>query len=188
MPQVVPFIPLIAGGLGLAGGVLGGQEEVSPQPTPPMFPGVHDAMARWLSNQFDSSGGEPVPYGIAPFPGQLSPNINNTRLPEVAANWAPWNAGNSAMASWLANPGIGQQDPRLAQMQQWGGTGGPGHNAMSLAMQFGSPSQAGQYVANTAQFGVNNQAMGNLMNRFLNPQGPAYAAPPIPSRQVTRRA
>ena len=187
MPQVFPFIPAIVGGVGAVFG--GGQDEVNPQPTQPMFPDLNYAMGRYLSNQFNSSSGQPVPYGVAPYPGQLSPNINSTILPNVYNNWQPYNAGNVAAMQWLANPGIGQQDPRLAQMQQWGGTGGPGNNAMSLAMQYGAPSAAGQYVGNTAQYGVNNQSMANLLQPFLSGQGgPRYLPAPIQQRQVTRNA
>jgi len=189
MSQLIPFIPLIGGALGLTGSLLGGQDQVNPEPLPPMFPDLNFAMGRFLSNQFDSSSGEPVPYGVAPYPGQLSPDINQTRLPEVYGNWQPWNAGNSAMAQFVANPGIGQQDPRLANMMQYGGTGGVGNQMMSLAAQYGAPSQAGQAVSSTAQFGAPSQSMANLLNPFLTGQGgPGYRPPPIPTRQVGRNA
>jgi hypothetical protein len=189
MAQVAQFIPYI---IAAAGGVVGatqGQDQVQPQPLPPMFPNLNYAMGRWLSNQFNSSSGEPVPYGLAPYPGQLSPNINQTILPNVYGNWAPWMSGSQYMADtlWNKNP-VGKEDPRLANIMRWGGTGGPGNNAMSLAMQFGAPSQAGQYVANLAQFGAPSQGMANMMGGFLNRTNPAYAPPPIPNRQVTRKA
>lgn len=154
-----------------------------------MFPDLNFAMGRFLSNQFDSSSGEPVPYGVAPYPGQLSPQ-QNPNLQKAYANWQPWNAGNMYMADILANKNpVGTPDPRLANMMAYGGTGGVGNNMMSLAAQYGAPSQAGQAVSSMAQFGAPSQAIANLMMPFLTGQGgPRYAPPPIPGRQVTRNA
>jgi hypothetical protein len=182
---------VLSGAFGLAGSVFGGgQDEVTPQQLPSQWPDLTYGMGRFLSNQFNSSSGEPTLYGVTPFPGQLSPNVNQTILPNVYGNWQPWNAGNMYMADILANKNpVGTEDPRLANMMKWGGTGGPGNNAMSLAMQYGAPSQAGQYVANLAQFGAGSQGMANLMQPFLSGQGGVnYRPPPIPTRQITRNA
>ena len=73
---------------------------------------------------------------------------------------------------------------------------------MSLAMQYGAPSQAGQYASNMAQFGVSSEGAGrpladlaygrptgaaaHLMP-FLNQQRNPYIPAPIPQRDVRLR-
>jgi len=47
-------------------------------------------------------------------------------------------------------------------MMRYGGTGGPGNQAMLLPMQYGAPSQAGHYAANMAQFGTSSEGAGRI--------------------------
>lgn len=107
----------------------------------------------------------PTLNGITPYGGQINPDINQTILPNVYGSWAPWMAGESWQATQLAkNPAVSSPmsytDPNVKSMIQWGGTGGPGNKAMSLMMQYGAPSQAGQYMANMAQSGISSTGAG----------------------------
>ena len=132
----------------------------------------------------------------------LFPSLSQTRLPEVFGNWQPWDSGTQYMADYLYNRNpAGTPDPNLANMVQWGGTGGPGNQAMSQAMQYGAPSQAGQYAANMAQFGVPSEGAGRPLADlaygkptgaaahllpFLRQQRNPYIPAPIPRRDVRR--
>lgn len=98
--------------------------------------------------------------------------------------------------------GNGAPGAAMDQIRQWGGSGSRGLPAMALAMEYGAPSQAGQYTANQAQFGVSSEGAGRaLANRayggqtaatnylmpFLNaPKSAPYQAPAINARQVYR--
>jgi len=219
MPQIGigPLISLLTAGAGIAGAVAGGgQDEINPNPLPPIFPQGQERFGEWLfSGMFDTPEGGtgmwrlPSPilpragdqmsaevpglefynlgprYDIASMP--LFPSTSNTVLDRVAENWQPWMAGSQYMADYLYNNNpLGKDDPRLKQMQQWGGTGGVGHNMVKLAAQYGAPSEAGRYVANTAQFGAPSQEMANLLSQAMTSP---YMPPPMPIRTpVTRRA
>ena len=223
-------IPPLAGFLG---SIFGQDKEVTPKSLPPLFPEGQQALADWLfSGFFQKPGGGfdlyKLPTPISPEAGQaaqreipglnlgqggagtmdimgmpLFPSIGGTRLPEVFANWQPWDAGTQYMADYLYNKNpVGTPDPDLAKMVQWGGTGGPGNQAMSLAMQYGAPSQAGQYASNMAQFGVSSEGAGRPLQDlaygrptaaaahlmpFLNQQRNPYIPAPIPQRDVRMR-
>lgn len=181
--------------------------EITPQQVPPLFgEEFKNRFGSWLFNKFFASEdwGENMAY-----PGQLTPNYPDTMMSRVTGGWQPWDAGTMYLANMLGAPergipgmlGMGQQDPRLTQLQRWGGPQGPGTDAMSLMMQYGAPSQAGQYTANMAQFGISSEGAGRpLANmaygvpteaaRYLLPflEAPTYRAPTIPQRTVGRRA
>lgn len=214
---------------GVLGSILGQDEEVTPQPLPPLFPEGQQALADWLfSGFFQKPGGgfdlyklktalspEAAQTAMGEIPGlnigpsgdidgmPLFPSLSGTRLPEVFNNWQPWDSGTMYMADYLYNKNpVGTPDPGLQSMMQWGGTGGPGNQAMSLAMQYGAPSQAGQYVANMAQFGVSSEGAGRpladlaygrptgaaqYLTPFLNQQRNNYIPAPIPQRDARMR-
>ena len=97
-------------------------------------------------------------------------------------------------------PFQGAPDPNLANMMRYGGTGGPGNQAMSLMAQFGTPGPRG--AANMEQFGVASEGSGRpladlaygrstgaaqYLTPFLNQQRNPYMPPPIPQRDVRLR-
>jgi hypothetical protein len=163
---------------------------------PALYPGLQSGWGQFLTSN--------VGKGVPGYTGSLSPNVSDTVLPKVSSSWQPWDAGTSYLADLLGNNklGIGKTDPNLANTMQWGGTGGVGNNAMSMMMQYGTPSQAGQYLANMAQFGASSPGIANLLSNqaqgfpvgaaqylipFLMDQGGGnrYQAPMIPNRQLT---
>lgn len=183
------FFPTQQGGFGLYN--LG--SAISPQAAQmmqQMVPGL----------QFGGVGGLGTQdiLGMPLFPG-MNPTLQNT-----FSSWQPWDAGTMFLANYLTrNQGQqGQPNPTLAGLQQWGGTGGPGHQAMSNLMQFGAPSAAGQGAANLNQFGVSSAASGQplvdlaygaptgaaqYMIPFLTQTANRYRAPNVPQRQVQRK-
>lgn len=137
--------------------------------------------------------------GMPLFPG-MNPTLQST-----FSNWQPWDAGTMFLANMLTRNTQQQQqgNPMLRQLQQWGGTGGPGHQAMSSLMQFGAPSAAGQGAANLNQFGVSSQGSGRplvdlaygspsgaaqYMIPFLTQTASKYKAPSVPQRETKRKA
>lgn len=163
---------------------------ILPGMVPPVNSDLRDGFLRWLQSQ--------IGQGAPAYPGQLSPDVNNTRLPEVWNSWQPWDGGMGYLAQQLG-AGVGQNSPILQQLSQYGGTGGPGHQAMSNMVNYGTPSSIGQFLSNMAQFGVASEGSGrplaNLAAGYA--AGPAaflapfltggagnsnYAAPNIPAR------
>lgn len=156
------------------------------------------------------AGGYDTFVGLPGYQGQLNPDPQQTILPNVYANWQPWNQGTGYISNWLAGPQAGRMNPdfqtamgNMAQyggiggyptqlmhnMAQFGGTGGPGNYGMSYAMQYGAPSQAGQNVAQMAQHGVAGTWGGPLYNRATG--GPTassnYLAPFLMARPYQAR-
>lgn len=142
---------------------------------------------------------------MAPYPGPLSPDVNQTNLPKVWNAWQPWNAGASYMAGQLPNyqgaPGTLAQDPRLSNIMQYGGQGGPGTNAMANTVAYGSPSSdIGTWMHNLAQYGaagpagtpLNSIAQGYAtgpaayLQPFLAQNTPWYKPPAIQPTTVSR--
>lgn len=178
---------------------IGGQPFGSSAILPGVLPFQNpDLQSQWVQFLTQMMG-----KGSAPYNGQLSPDPNSTILPKVNSSWQPWDSGMGYIANAISGGlGIGKTDPNLQNMMSWGGTGGPGNQAMSNMMQFGTPSAAGQYMANLAQSGgsspeiaslLSNQAQGFLTGgaQYLAPflqggngRGP-YQAPAIPSRQIS---
>lgn len=62
----------------------------------------------------------------------------------------------------------------MYNLMQWGGTGGKGHNAVDMMMQYGTPSEAGRPIANLAQYGITGQAGLPLWMRAMG--GPSAGA------------
>lgn len=198
--------------------ILGGKE-ISPKPpvnlfdylerepgssATEFFKGLSGMVMNWMPSGF------PEMRGASPYPGRLSPDINNTMLPNVYNNWQPWNQGLGYMSNYLGSPNAGKMSPAfqtamsnmmqyggvggyptqlMSGMAQFGGTGGLGNKAMSYATQFGVPSAAGQNLANMAQYGVAGQWGGPLLNRAtggptaaLNYLSPFLTARPYRSR------
>lgn len=91
---------------------------------------------------------------------------------------------------------------RMANVADYGVTraGAPGGGGMSMALQYGAPSQAGQYASNMAQFGVSGaagqpmhqRAMGgptaamSYLQPFLNMMPQPQMQPQIQTRQLGR--
>ncbi len=183
MPFILPFLPAIigaggaiaaaeigSGGSGSSGSGSGSgsssgagtdiagrpidSSAILPGKQTPLYPDLQSGWGSFLQSMLGK--------GATPYGGALSPDTSQTMLPNVWNNWQPWNAGTSYIADTLGNNklGIGQPNPILQNMMQYGGAGGPGNNAMNNAMLFGAPSQAGQYASNLAQFGVSGQRAG----------------------------
>lgn len=201
LAQLLPTI------LGAAGGLLGGNDPVGenglPVSLPPTFPNYQQGFGDYLFNRmYTKPGGGVEFYGHEPFPGAngeqgqgnqegpgigsigpMSPNINSTILPNVYANWQPWDGGTQFIADTLYNKlNIGQDDPRTTQLMTQGGFGGPGHQGMATALQYGVPSEAGRYMANLAQFGVTSQPMGDFMKQAMQGGLNQYRKAPVPQR------
>jgi len=208
IPFVIGFIDilmnLLPSLLGLGGGLLGGNNQVDPQTVPSRYPEMEGAFMDWLSSQmyqkpgggwdmygfqgFQGLNGGPDGFGSAQGPGtdrigQMSPDINSTILPNVYNNWQPWDGGTQWIADTLYNKmNIGQDDPRSNQLMTQGGFGGPGHQGMATALQYGTPSEAGRYLANLAQFGVTSQPMGDFMKQAMQGGLNQYRKAPVPQR------
>lgn len=213
LPLIVQMLGLFAVGfwaqlipaiLSVASGFLGGNKNATPDGLPvelePMYPKIQEAFGQFLSNYIDPGNGgfygpqafpgkdAPWPYGSQEGPGvdaigQLSPDINSTILPNVYANWQPWDAGTQYLADFLYNKNpIGQEDSRSRQIMDYGGFGGPGHSGMAMALEYGAPSQAGQYLGNLAQFGVTGTPMGDFMKNAMAGGLNTYRKVPVPPR------
>ena len=197
--QLLPAI------LGIGSGFLGGGQQ-SPESLPTQFPSLTSDFMDWLSSQiyqkpeggndmmgfqaFQGLNGGAQGYGSAQGPGtdiigQMSPDINSTILPNVYGNWQPWDAGTQYIADFLYNKNpVGQEDPRANQVMTWGGFGGPGHSGMVSALQYGAPSEAGQYLSNLAQFGVTSQPMADFMRAATSGGLNPYRRVPVPPRSA----
>lgn len=197
LAQVLPAI------LGIGGGLFGGNnasEDGLPVQLDPTWPHLQDNFGQYLSNYIDPTTG--AYYGHQAYPGanapagsgaqegpgienigQMSPDINNTLLPSVYDNWQPWDAGTQYLADFLYNKNpMGQEDPRVRQMMESGGFGGPGHSGMAMALEYGAPSDAGQYLGNLAQFGVTGTPMGNFMKDAMAGSLNPHRKVPVPPR------
>lgn len=189
--------------LGLAGGALGGNNEVQPQTVPSRYANMEASFMDWLSSQmYQKPDGGWDMYGFQAFPGLnagygagsaqgpgvdsingLSPDVNSTILPNVYQNWQPWDGGTQFIADTIYNKlKVGQDDPRTTQLMTQGGFGGPGHQGMATALQYGVPSEAGRYMANLAQFGVTSQPMGDFMKQAMQGGLNQYRKAPVPQR------
>lgn len=126
------------------------------------FKAIFNAMIR-------NSEGWPEIAGLPAYGGDVNAKTNATQQ-KAWESWAPWMAGES----WLAtqggkNWGMDSPDPNLTSMIKQGGTSGPGTQAQSDTMQFGSPSKAiGDWMHNIVQYGSPtagpvHDAVANLM-------------------------
>lgn len=140
-----------------------------------------------------------APFTSANMNPALSPDVSQTILPQVGSSWQPMDAGTMFLANQLYNGGplsnptaASSVNPALQSMMKSGGTGGPGNTYMNLAAQYGTPSAAGQYEANMAQYGEASQGSGGAqaalasgsspLNSFLLPymqNASPYKAPSI---------
>jgi len=211
IPFVIGFIDILIQALPAlltaAGGLFGGNEPVNgnglPTALPPTFPDYQQGFGDYLFNRmYTKPDGGVEFYGHQAFPGAqgqqgegnqegpgvgvigpLSPDINSTILPNVYQNWQPWDGGTQWIADTLYNKmNIGQDDPRSNQLMTQGGFGGPGHQGMATALQYGTPSEAGRYLANLAQFGVTSQPMGDFMKQAMQGGLNQYRKAPVPQR------
>lgn len=187
--------------LGLTGGLLGGNDEQLPIELEPTYPELQAAFGHFLTNYIDLTNGsfyghQAFPGMNAPWPGgsqegpgvmdigQMSPDINSTILPNVYNSWQPWDAGTQYISDFLYNKNpLGQEDPRVRQVMDYGGFGGPGHTGMSMALEYGAPSQAGQYLGNLAQFGVTGTPMGDFMKDAMAGGLNPHRKVPVPPRR-----
>lgn len=174
---------------------------ILPGVVPPVNPEMRDQFTKWLTGMI----GQGVPF----YGGQLSPDLEGTMLPNVWRSWKPEGGPGQAYIQSLLTQGAfdpSKPNPVLEQLKTTGGTGGPGSQAIHQAMLYGAPSQAGQYVGNLAQFGVSSEGSGRpladlaygkltgpaaFLAPFLTGQTStmgSYSAPPIPQRDLVRRA
>lgn len=229
MPFIVPFLPMIFAGATAGAGIYkavsgSGDNSGTSTATPgtgmgvdvagrpiddkailpgvvnPTYPGLQTDWGAWLKTL--------VGKGATPYPGQLSPDVNQTRLPEVWNSWQPWDGGMGLVANTTAELNVGKNSPLTDQLMQWGGTGGAGHFLQKAVAQFGGPTpEATQPVANLAQWGVSSEGAGRPLAdlaygkltgpaAFLLPfltanatSGGGYRAPSvIPAKTITRTA
>lgn len=216
--QALPAI--LAGVGGLFGGDDNTPEDGMPQQLPPLVPEYQQGFFDLLFNRLHTNeGGGVESFGHQAFPGtartpysgslegpgvdmigNLSPDIANTILPRVYDAWQPMDAGTMHLANFLTNGPIGQEDPRARHVMEWGGFGGPGHDAMVSAAQFGVPSEAagrplanlsqfgvansgpGQYLANLAQYGVTSTPMADFMRAATSGGLNPHRKVPVPPR------
>lgn len=188
--------------------LLGGQnnENEGPRPIEARFPSAEAAFMDWLTSSFyqkpgggwdvmgnqafQGIGGGPQGYGSSQGPGtdiigQMSPDVNNTILPNVWSNWQPWDSGTQYIADAIYNKmPLGQDDPRTTQLMTQGGFGGPGHTGMQTALQYGVPSEGGRYMANLAQFGVTSTPMADFMKTAMQGGLNQYRKAPVPMRNA----
>ena len=178
--------------------------QVDPVSAEAIWPWMKEPFGDWLfSGMTQKPDGGWDLEGVEKYPGQLNVDIpGQTRLPEVWNNWQPWDAGNSYLATKMADgtfsPG---KDPGLEKMWSWGGLEGPGHKGMQSMINYGAAGQGGQYASNMAQYGVSSEGAGrpladmaygrptgagSYLAAFLNPN--KYQAPAINMQPVTRKA
>lgn len=161
-------------------------KEIEAREAPYTTPWAKEVMASWLFSPFvfNEEANTWEMRGLPPYPGQISPNLEETILPELWKNWKPTNQATDYMSNALqqgfnpsqqmeqvknnmlqyGGPG-GQVTDQMWKMAQWGGAGQKGQPAMDMIMQYGSPSQVGQYLSNAAQFGIPSEAGRLVANR-----------------------
>lgn len=154
-------------------------KEILPQATPYHVPFALEPFADWMMSPFtfNEEAGTWEMRGAPGYPGQLSPDINQTRLPEVWNSWQPWDGGMQHIAGMLGKMGPTQQNQQyqnnvmqyggpggyptqmMSNMIQFGGTGGKGHLLMDNLTKYGvTNKEVGQPVSNIMQFGVASEA------------------------------
>ena len=166
--------------------------EIVTTPVQPIWPWMQEPFGDWLFSSFYRKPTNAQGYtgwglsGVQQFPGQLTPDIGQTRLPDVWNAWQPMDAGTQFLANyitngWMANPQMygnlqntiqyggpgGRATDLMSGIAQYGGTGGAGNNAMSMLLQYGAPSEAGRGVANMAQYGVTGEWGKPLVARAM---------------------
>lgn len=174
-------------------------QQIQPSPVSPIV--GTGTQSKFLQALFNAATGfdNTSLTGVPGYPGPTSPDVSKTILPNVFSSWQPWNGGTQFMANYLY--GGGNQLPQnimagynntlqyggpggygtqlLHNQAQWGGTGGPGNQGMSYAMQYGAPSQAGQPIAQTSQYGTYGPAGAPLLalaSGARNPSNPVFNA------------
>lgn len=146
---------------------------IEPLLNPGMFPDIKEPYGRWLESF--------IGKGVETYPGEIAPDISQTMLPQVWGAWGQQDQGTQFLADFLGQPRQdqalmdifkqaqmyggpeGRATDLMSSMTQFGGTGGVGNNMMSLLAQYGAPSQAGQYVANMAQYGIASPGSGGAL-------------------------
>lgn len=206
-------------------------EEIKPVTSPHLDPAMTNAFTGWLRGMLAGTGDGGFSLGGAQMYNPYSQdaiNASERRVPinqNLQSSWDAWspngNAGNNWLTQYLsggsgpdagisgrlqqqANSGNLGGDPgaMLMAMSQYGGAGQRGLPAMGAALEYGAPSQAGQYVASQAQFGVSSEGAGRpLANRaygqptaaasylapFIQRMGGGYKAPTIQRRTPTQQ-
>ena len=137
----------------------------------------------FINSLFNSTVGANGFKGLPGYGGPTSPSMGNTILPGVTGAWNPQDAGQNYLSQMLYNGGpnglnVGRASPYTNQMMQWGGTGGPANQAMSLLMQYGAPSQAGKGISDWAQGNLTGGAQ--YLAPFLQGGVKPYTVPNVP--------
>jgi hypothetical protein len=166
-------------------------KQFNPNVAPYHVPGLLEEWAPLLQQYLMGPEGL---KGVPAYGGQLSPDINETILPEVFKQWTP-NGGagqdyltklmqgggfqtpaglQSGLDVMLANGGLGGRPTQgINDMMTYGGVPGAGLDAMKNLMMYGVASEAGRPMANLAQFGVTGPAGMPLHARATGQPGPA---------------
>lgn len=163
-------------------------DPIYPKPSPPVWPQLQQQFGDWLFSQLG--------LGLPKYGGQLSPDLSQTRLPDVWKAWQPMDAGTMFLANSISGKNPLQQ--QFADTFQWGGvkgkpldamrnmtlfggTGGPGNYAMSNLLQFGAASPAGQWLNQGAQgYGPSFNYLAPFLAMGAGGGGGAYHSPTIP--------
>jgi len=173
-----------------------GQKQIDPQQVPLQTDWALPVLMDWIFSGFQKKpdGG----YDLTPmpqYPGQLSPDLNSTILPEV---WNMWKQNQTSpamnfMQNFLKEGGYklpeaasgrlenlmatggqgGRPTEMMYDMANYGGVAGPNLEAIKAMMEYGAPSQAGQFMSNIAQFGIPSEAGRMLHNRAMGAPTPA---------------
>lgn len=190
-----PVIPAIMAGSAIVsalGGIFGRNKndpknQIQPQVIPPMFPGAGDSFINWLMSGFQQKddGGWQL-NNLPSYPGQLNVDPGQTMLPAI---WEQYGQGNPGLwgpgslseltARGVQNPYAGIMDQiyrwgapagnpltNIESMISYGGTGGPGHQALVQTLAHGRPynSPGSEWMQNLAQYGIASQQSGMPMH------------------------
>jgi|HubBroStandDraft_1064217.scaffolds.fasta_scaffold00148_54 hypothetical protein len=117
--------------------------------------------------------------GVQGYPGALSPSTSSTLLPSVASAYSPTGgAGAQQLQSQLGS--AGQANPAIAQlmqaMQQQGGIGGYPTSQMQNVVGYGGTGAGGQAMSNAMQYGTpSNNAGGQNLAQLAQGYGPTMS-------------
>lgn len=166
------------------------QERIDPQQVPLQTPWALPVLMDWIFSGFRQKPDGGWELGNLPqFPGQLSPDLQQTLLPQV---WDAWQKSQNSPAmqflnNFLTGGGVpkmempkevtegfqnvlktggvgGAPTQAMQDIAQWGGVPGGNLEAIKAMLQYGAPANpVGQYMSNIAQFGIPSEA-GRLVH------------------------
>lgn len=145
---------------------------------------VFQSLLNFVMHPADDGSGQ-FQFSSSPsYQGALVADTNNTMLPGVWSSWQPWNSGTEYMANQLYAPkskgglGIGEADPTLSKLQQYGSAGGPGGQGQSNLLQFGTTlnGPGAAMVSSNSQYGTPTDAAGQPVHSIMQYGTPSSGA------------